>query len=281
MIEFKRLWDELSVYCLKNQNSKSSYYWFIYQLLTLLQSYPSGISKSVLLTECESNHRKLSKFGQDIEGDLKQILASVQISSQTVIFGHLTSIDEYRCRLTQQKTEITLILHKQIFDYVSYTSYKTGRNILDSCPCRLVNCRLLDSYELAILPTPHFCLLLHLNSDYHVKYFEDFILPHHVSFIRHLNYPQMEQSLIQFSDDTKLPNLECKVVVDEMNERNDSLIAQVISISDTFQHPTALSSSYQVVKLKIYLDFYLIYKSTMNTKSSLDRYQYIYMVLLG
>lgn len=69
--------------------------WTTAQSVRLLQQYPAGISKSVLLTELEYRWRTYLKRGEHV-GKLKQAVSTKQLSLSDILTGELGKIDEHR-----------------------------------------------------------------------------------------------------------------------------------------------------------------------------------------
>lgn len=69
--------------------------WTIQHSLRLLQQYPAGISKAVLLTELDYLWKTYQKRGEHI-GKLKQAITTKQLCVSDVLTGDLTAVDEYR-----------------------------------------------------------------------------------------------------------------------------------------------------------------------------------------
>lgn len=69
--------------------------WTIQNSLRLLQQYPAGISKAVLLTELDYLWKTYQKRGEHV-GKLKQAVTTKQLCVSDVLTGDLTAVDEYR-----------------------------------------------------------------------------------------------------------------------------------------------------------------------------------------
>ena len=77
------------------ENASPSGQWTVQHSLRLLQQYPAGISKAVLLTELDYLWKIHQKRGEHV-GKLKQAITTKQLSLADILTGDLTAIDEYR-----------------------------------------------------------------------------------------------------------------------------------------------------------------------------------------
>lgn len=92
---FGSVLDDLIVYSSADNNSNPTEDWVVSQTIRLLQQYPSGVSRPVLLTELEHRWRMNLKRGEHV-GKLKQAIVTKQLSLADTFTGDLTAIDEYR-----------------------------------------------------------------------------------------------------------------------------------------------------------------------------------------
>jgi len=94
-ILFESVLDDLTAFSPAEVNNTPTADWVIGQTIRLLQQYPSGVSRPVLLTELEHRWRMYLKRGEHV-GKLKQAIVTKQLSLTDTFTGDLTPIDEYR-----------------------------------------------------------------------------------------------------------------------------------------------------------------------------------------
>jgi hypothetical protein len=158
---FHDIWNELTVYCnQKDSYSKDdkpivpSFQWSLLSTIRILQAYPTGVSKPVLLTELESKWRSYIRSGEH-SGRLKQVMNSGQLSLDEIIIGKLKKIDDFRCQLIDETdgTFTEMIMHRQYADFTAFIKCNLSIEILDNRKCSFIACRLLPSSTI-LLPTP-------------------------------------------------------------------------------------------------------------------------------
>lgn len=93
---FGSVLSDLEVFSPAESNSSPTGDWTVEQTIRLLQQYPSGVSRPVLLTELEHRWRLYLKRGEHV-GKLKQAIVTKQLSLADTFTGDLSPIDEYRC----------------------------------------------------------------------------------------------------------------------------------------------------------------------------------------
>jgi hypothetical protein len=158
---FYDIWNELTIYCnQKDSYSKDdkpivpSFQWSLLSTIKILQAYPTGVSKPVLLTELESKWRSYIRSGEH-SGRLKQVVNSGQLSLDEIMIGRLKKIDDFRCQLTDDTdgTFTEMIMHRQYADFTAFIKCNLNIEILDNRKCSFIACRLLPSSTI-LLPTP-------------------------------------------------------------------------------------------------------------------------------
>ncbi len=92
---FGSVLDDLTAFSPAEVSNRPTVDWVIGQTIRLLQQYPSGVSRPVLLTELEHRWRMYLKRGEHV-GKLKQAIVTKQLSLTDTFTGDLTPIDEYR-----------------------------------------------------------------------------------------------------------------------------------------------------------------------------------------
>lgn len=111
---------ELCGFCLKNRDRVPDYDWAVAHAVTVLQNHPSGVSRSVLLTELEHRWRTALRRGE-LAGRLKQALSNKQLATGEVLAGTLGRVDDlYRYKLEQGGASVEMIVHQQLGDWLSY-----------------------------------------------------------------------------------------------------------------------------------------------------------------
>lgn len=187
---FRDVWNELTVFCTqKDSYSKSdqpnvpSFQWCSLSTIKILQAYPTGLSKPVLLTELESKWRSYIRSGEH-SGRLKQVINNGQLSLDEIIIGKLKKIDDFRCLLTDETdgTSIEMIMHRQYADLTAFIRFSLNIEISDDRKCSFIACRLLPSSPI-LLPTPlgHFVLDVMTEKDYHI--YLKLLLPISIEFL--------------------------------------------------------------------------------------------------
>ena len=91
-----------------NLNLSSNTIYIYRQTLRTLQQYPSGLTRSILLTETDTKWCAALKRGENA-GRLRQVISTSQISSSDILQGDLEIIDEFR-----------YILNNYTFTYTYY-----------------------------------------------------------------------------------------------------------------------------------------------------------------
>jgi len=99
--------------------------WTWNEICKVLASYPLSVSKTVLLTELETQWRGEIQRGEH-SGKLKQAIISQQLSLDTLLRGRLHRIDAHRCRF-EDATDISvvadMIMHRQFNDFVAFARF--------------------------------------------------------------------------------------------------------------------------------------------------------------
>ena len=109
---FGSVLDDLTAFSPAESTNTPTVDWSTEQTIRLLQQYPSGVSRPVLLTELEHRWRMYLKRGEHV-GKLKQAIVTKQLSLNDTFTGDLTAIDEYR---------YAFVTCKQ-FQYIIYSPY--------------------------------------------------------------------------------------------------------------------------------------------------------------
>ena len=94
----------------------------------ILASYPLSVSKTVLLTELETQWRGEIRRGEH-SGKLKQAIISQQLSLDTLLCGRLHRIDAHRCRLEDDgdaSVVVDMIMHRQFNDFVAFARFSVA-----------------------------------------------------------------------------------------------------------------------------------------------------------
>ena len=102
--------------------------WSWNEACKILASYPLSVSKTVLLTELETQWRGEIRRGEH-SGKLKQAIISQQLSLDTLICGRLHRIDAHRCRLEDDgDTSVVadMIMHRQFNDFVAFARFSVA-----------------------------------------------------------------------------------------------------------------------------------------------------------
>ena len=116
-------------------------------LASVLERFPGGATRHVLLSELETRCRRAHNRG-DGAGELRHALATRSLKSHTTLCGSLTRIDDGSLRflLEQDGARVEMIMHHQVKDWLAFMAYK-GLDLFSSPGtrrCRLTRCRLLD-----------------------------------------------------------------------------------------------------------------------------------------
>jgi len=112
----------------KNERSSSpspNEQWSWNETSKILASYPLSVSKTVLLTELETQWHGEIRRGEH-SGKLKQAIISQQLSLDTLLRGRLHRIDGHRCRFEDDgdnSVMADMIMHRQFNDFVAFARF--------------------------------------------------------------------------------------------------------------------------------------------------------------
>ena len=138
--------------------------WSWNEACKILASYPLSVSKTVLLTELETQWRGEIRRGEH-SGKLKQAIISQQLSLDTLLRGRLHRIDAHRCRFEDDgdaSVVADMIMHRQFNDFVAFARFSVQDFDL-----------LHDRYDSLLLPIP---TTRPLNSPRHILHLNPHIL---------------------------------------------------------------------------------------------------------
>lgn len=184
--------------------SKPSNTWFHNELLLLLQSYPSGITKYILLTQLQTKwHHHLIYGTSSSHSAINNTFISIDviirekyISRDDSISFIINQIDTYRCEVIinqDKRMKMHYILHKQVFNLLSFTFDQQLSNLLNNRLIKCVNTSLLPSLtentllNLCFLPTAYMILIMDLSLDNDKHFIYNIALPCHQYIFSILN----------------------------------------------------------------------------------------------
>jgi hypothetical protein len=185
---FWEIYRNLCVICTKNHDKTPPFDWAGAHCITVLQHYPSGVSRFVLLTELESRWRTTLRRGENA-GNLKRSLKSRQLALTDVLSGKLKGVDAdlLRCRLCSETDNVSLefILHHQILDWVKFCRFHQFEPLADRA-IYLTQGRVMWGSTPLLLPTSVFCLLIDVeNSHKDAIFYDRLILRSYKPFYAH------------------------------------------------------------------------------------------------
>lgn len=145
---------ELLRYLPASNSNKPNEKWTISQSIMLLNSYSSGLTRSLLLAELEVLWRRQSRSGEStIAGNLQQILVNPgALRSDEILRGSIIALGELRHQLIEDSGHIDLIMHRQLSDFFGYIKYQelslygsrlSNNMIVDERKCLLTRCKFL------------------------------------------------------------------------------------------------------------------------------------------
>lgn len=241
--------------------------WCVYMMTKILQQFPQGITRSVLLAELELRWKASIRRGEH-SGRLKRALSTKQLAPHDILEGRMKRIDDFRVYIDAggENCGCEMILHRQFTDLVAFTKHYTGLDFLDDRDCRMVQCRLMRSHSAMLVPTPSIIFIIDLHSSQHTA----------VPSSAHANACSSSSQLPILDKKTKMADFFCRVLLEycrrfyasfvsessrnhvnatlteEANSKNQVVVlASVVSFSKIYQHPHN-SSSYCVVRLRVF-----------------------------
>lgn len=217
--------NEVCGFCYKNGKHKQPPYdWTSAAAASVLQSYPAGVSRSVLLTELEHKWRSAVRRGENA-GKLKRVLASNQLALHEMLDGALFRVDDdFRFRFESDGAGVDFIMHQQSSDFVQYCRHHAFEPLHER-RVLLTQCR-LNFNPVMLLPTPLFNLVFDMGKAADARFVADLLLPMYRAFCAN---PCPEQ---------QAPHL------------TRALFCQVVKIGPVTQHPTN-PGPYRVVQLSL------------------------------
>ena len=127
-------------YCVKNNHRTPPFPWVVKETLVILQQYPAGVTRSLILTEVEHRWRDAVKRGEH-SGKLWSVLTNMQLEPSDVLAGMLHG-DGFRGRLSSSAgtekavasnsngngngnggdgtSSIDLIMHRQYSEFLAF-----------------------------------------------------------------------------------------------------------------------------------------------------------------
>ena len=127
--------------------------------MNILQQYPSGVTRAVMLTELEHRWRDAVKRGEH-SGKLWSVLTNMQVDSTDILSGVIDPKDGFRCVLSSSPdaednatTSIDMIMHRRQFQNFFDFCERKNFNVLKNRPVILTEARLLKQKPPILLPT--------------------------------------------------------------------------------------------------------------------------------
>ena len=237
-------------FCMKNkQRDLPPFAWTCRQALEVLQHYPTGVTKAVLITELEVKWRQAVRRGEHT-GKLGQVLSLLQLELSDVISGFLIPVDEFRARLISPddtNIEIDMIMHRQISDFVAFSKFNKF-DVRSNRMFSFTHGRLLKGKPLMLLPTPIISFTLNVSPSVISGSSTSAIAKHQQEdrqFIDTVLTPLHAHSY------TALINATTTSQVEQANERITVVFARITQVGSIFPHPANSSIQVRIVRLQI------------------------------
>ena len=228
------IWLDVKKWCARNRHKAPPFGWTCRQALHVLQLYPTGVTRAMLLTELEVKWRMAVRRGEHA-GKLGQVLMLLQLELTEVISGTLTGIDDFRCRLISTEDPslgIDVIMHRQTSDFTAFSRHHNFP-LLSQRAASITHGRLLKGKPLMLLPTPY------MSFDLNFAQFAD------QQFILRVLSP------LHYKAFTALESIRSSAHVDMCNEDVTLLFVQVTNIGVAVPHPVSSSTVVLVVQLQV------------------------------
>lgn len=256
---------ELGGFCDKNNHCRPNFGWTLTNGVRVLQQYPAGVSRCVLLTELEHRWRTLVRRGENA-GRLKQVLSIGQVSATDVLIGKLTSCNvPFRFRLDADGASVDLLMHQQMNGWIQFSQSHCFEPFDDRTVC-LTNCQLLHNQNgqpPMILPTTHICFILDFSRPKDALFLNNTLMPLYYPFLRDVIAGNVEAL-------TKNVNIAIHLV-----------FASVLEIGSPMQHPINLGN-YRVVKMALSSTHSSAFESRASSSGTAhsDQDRIIFLILL-
>lgn len=258
--ELVEAYQDVCRFCELNDHRCPSYQWLSKEALVTLAQYPSGLTKSVMITVLEQRWRDSVRRGEH-SGKLWGVLTNQQLESSDVLEGNLALVqgDGFRGRLSSsagsdglvqdddegKNSRIDMIMHRQHADFHSFCTSQ-GYPLLSSGagagasgrPVLLTGGRILKGKPPLLLPTPYMCYKLDAEKD--KGFFQSVLAPKHREFFAHVNAGKGVGEPL---------SPENKVFDD-----NQALCAKVVAMSNSFAHPDSPTTVTRIVRMEISAD---------------------------
>ena len=228
------LWLEVGGYCSKNRHRSPPFSWIANHGLSVLQQYPAGMTRAVLVTELELRWRNAVRRGEHA-GKLKQVLSAKQLELSDILVGKLKPIDDFRCRLVStedENTGIDWIMHRQTSDLFEFCKYY-GFDLYQDRELSMIGCRLLQGKPCLLLPTPYLLFCIDMKRAIDLKFVNELLWPKHNEFYQDVakKVPESLQNDLPFVW---------------------LFFVKIIEISDVFQHPQNPSTRVKTILLQLH-----------------------------
>jgi len=227
------LWAQVTQVCIFNGHKPPPFNWTCRHALHILQMYPTGLTRAVLLTELEVKWRMAVRRGEHTH-KLGQVLMLMQLELSDIVTGILQPIDDFRCRITPEDDTnggIDAILHRQLSDFRAFTRHYQFP-LFSPRPVCFTHGRLLKGKPIMLLPTPYFSFGLSLANAQDMGFLRETLLPLHHKSLRILQAAQSELAINKCNEDITL------------------LFAHVTRVGNVFTHPISASTKVRIVQLQ-------------------------------